>query len=130
MNPVTGRFMSRDPEGGKAKDPASLHKYLYAGGDPVNAMDPTGRSLFDTTTLSFKILTAAVGVAFVGASIVEVLDCIGEAVASALPQSTPSVGPAPSGPCELHHDEWPPLPEGPPLGPPRWPGVGDTGESN
>ena len=43
-NPITGRrFMSRDPEEGKRGDPKSLHKYLYAGGDPVNAKDPTGR---------------------------------------------------------------------------------------
>ena len=41
-NPGTGRFLLRDPENGKAVDPASLHKYLYAGGDPVNAIDPTG----------------------------------------------------------------------------------------
>jgi RHS repeat-associated protein len=43
-NPNTGRFMSRDPEAGHIKDPASLHKYLYAGGDPVNLIDPTGRN--------------------------------------------------------------------------------------
>jgi RHS repeat-associated protein len=42
-NPATGRFMSRDPEDGKPINPKTLHKYLYAGGDPVNAMDPTGR---------------------------------------------------------------------------------------
>jgi RHS repeat-associated protein len=42
-NPATGRFMSRDPLDGNAIDPASLHKYLYADGDPVNAIDPSGR---------------------------------------------------------------------------------------
>jgi RHS repeat-associated protein len=42
-NPVSGRFMSRDPEEGKAKDPKTLHKYLYAGGDPVNGIDRSGR---------------------------------------------------------------------------------------
>jgi len=42
-NPVTGRFMSRDPEDGKIKIPATLHKYLYADGDPVNGFDRTGR---------------------------------------------------------------------------------------
>ncbi|MGD0832397.1 MAG: RHS repeat-associated core domain-containing protein [Terracidiphilus sp.] len=42
-NPATGRFMSRDPEEGEPDDPASLHKYLYANGDPVNLADPTGR---------------------------------------------------------------------------------------
>jgi hypothetical protein len=35
--------MSRDPLDGQATDPASLHKYLYANGDPVNGFDPTGR---------------------------------------------------------------------------------------
>ena len=42
-NPLTGRFMSRDPNKGNRFDPRSLHKYLYAGGDPVNLLDPTGR---------------------------------------------------------------------------------------
>ena len=41
-NPATGRFLSRDPEDGKANEPASLHKYLYANGDPVNGIDPNG----------------------------------------------------------------------------------------
>jgi RHS repeat-associated protein len=36
-----GRFMSRDPEGGKPTDPRTLHKYLYVGGDPVDLFDPT-----------------------------------------------------------------------------------------
>ena len=43
-NPATGRFLSKDPEDGKSGDPKTLHKYLYAGGDPVNAWDPTGRA--------------------------------------------------------------------------------------
>jgi RHS repeat-associated protein len=42
-NPATGRFLSRDPLDGNAIDPASLHKYLYANGDPVNRIDPSGR---------------------------------------------------------------------------------------
>jgi RHS repeat-associated protein len=44
MNPVTGRFVSRDPEDGITTDPKTLHKYLYANGDPVNGSDPTGRA--------------------------------------------------------------------------------------
>jgi len=44
MNPVTGRFMSRDPEDGDPTDPATLQKYLYANGDPTNRMDPSGRT--------------------------------------------------------------------------------------
>ncbi len=41
-NPNTGRFLSRDPEDGNPTDPKTLHKYLYAGGDPVNRIDPRG----------------------------------------------------------------------------------------
>lgn len=39
--------MSRDPEGGNLSITATLHKYLYAGTDPVNYVDPRGRELFD-----------------------------------------------------------------------------------
>ena len=42
-DPITGRFLSRDPQDGKPIDPKTLHKYLYATGDPVNKLDPTGR---------------------------------------------------------------------------------------
>jgi RHS repeat-associated protein len=46
-NPATGRFLSRDPEDGLPTDPASLHKYLYANGDPVNKIDPRGHGALD-----------------------------------------------------------------------------------
>lgn len=56
-NPTTGRFMSRDPEDGKPIDPTSLHKYLYAGGDPVNGLDPSGRaSILETGAIDFDIV--------------------------------------------------------------------------
>ena len=44
MNPITGRFMSRDPEDGMPTDPKTMHKYAYANGDPVDEADPSGRS--------------------------------------------------------------------------------------
>jgi len=46
-NPLTGRFLSRDPEEGTPHIPATLHKYLYANGDPVNHIDPRGRASFE-----------------------------------------------------------------------------------
>ena len=43
-SPLTGRFLTRDPDAGQIKAPATLHKYLYAAADPVNRIDPTGRN--------------------------------------------------------------------------------------
>jgi RHS repeat-associated protein len=60
-NSLTGRFLSRDPLGGKAVDPKTLHKYLYADGDPVNSMDPTGRGVTLETVLLNAQLIAVVG---------------------------------------------------------------------
>jgi RHS repeat-associated protein len=42
-NPLTGRFITRDPAAGSIKDVRTFHKYLYSSGDPVNRIDPTGR---------------------------------------------------------------------------------------
>jgi RHS repeat-associated protein len=55
-NPATGRFLSRDPEDGVSTDPATLHKYVYAGGDPVNSKDPTGHDAI----AEYGIMTAAI----------------------------------------------------------------------
>jgi len=47
--PLTARFMGRDPDDHGPLSPNEMHKYLYASGDPVNAMDPTGRGdLFES----------------------------------------------------------------------------------
>jgi RHS repeat-associated protein len=43
-NPTTGRFMSRDPEDGHISIPVTLHKYLYASGNPVNRLDRSGKA--------------------------------------------------------------------------------------
>jgi RHS repeat-associated protein len=39
----TGRLNRADDFGGDMQDPQSLHKYLYAHGDPIAGIDPTGR---------------------------------------------------------------------------------------
>ncbi len=39
LNPDTGRFWTMDSYGGYAGDPVSLHKYLYANGNPVTGSD-------------------------------------------------------------------------------------------
>jgi RHS repeat-associated protein len=48
-NQLTGRFVSRDAENGIPTDPKTLHKYVYADGDPVNWADPTGRTAATAT---------------------------------------------------------------------------------
>jgi RHS repeat-associated protein len=55
-NPSTGRFMSRDPEDHSLRNPNALHRYLYANGEPVNRIDPSGRS----ATLQFVFTTAEI----------------------------------------------------------------------
>jgi RHS repeat-associated protein len=84
-NPATGRFMSRDPEAGKAADPKTLHKYLYAGGDPVNRTDPSGR-IFENALIDDKILpalTEAVG-KLLEREVVKIFMCIDAALGFAL----------------------------------------------
>jgi RHS repeat-associated protein len=60
-NPATGRFTSRDPYEPKIQgpdrtpiDPRELHKYLYTGGDPINWIDPRGRSIGESADLDLK----------------------------------------------------------------------------
>lgn len=54
LNPNSGRFMSRDSYAGNVFDPASLHKYTYAGNDPVNHSDPSGQ--FELTLGSLVVI--------------------------------------------------------------------------
>jgi RHS repeat-associated protein len=42
-NQGTGRFETMDHELGRIFSPSTLHKYLYAAGNPVNRVDPTGK---------------------------------------------------------------------------------------
>jgi RHS repeat-associated protein len=43
FNPLTGRFLTRDPAPREPTDPKTLHRYLYGDADPINAIDPSGR---------------------------------------------------------------------------------------
>lgn len=47
LNTKTGRFLTMDTYEGDPESPISLHKYLYAGLDPVNQNDPSGNQLGD-----------------------------------------------------------------------------------
>ena len=59
-NPATGRFLSRDTEDGFIDQPATLHKYLYANGDPVNWIDPTGRASSMSYALPLGIISVPI----------------------------------------------------------------------
>ena len=45
LQPHHGPVHVQGPGRRKPFDPKTLHKYLYAGGDPVNLKDPTGKDL-------------------------------------------------------------------------------------
>ena len=81
-NPNTGRFMSRDPENGHIKDPASLHKYLYADGDPVNGIDPMGRGvMIERALLIASLLAVQAGNTLAPyANVIGALYCLGDKV--------------------------------------------------
>jgi RHS repeat-associated protein len=42
-NPLTGRFLTRDPADAVPPIPQTIQKYSYADADPVGKLDPTGR---------------------------------------------------------------------------------------
>jgi RHS repeat-associated protein len=73
FNPLSSRFLTRDSDPGRTAEPKSLHKYLYAYGDPVSNSDPSGHGMIDQIIL--------VGV--VVAPTVEVVAAVGWAVAKA-----------------------------------------------
>ncbi len=58
-SPGVGRFITRDTYQGSANDPVSLHRYLYANGDPIMMRDPTGLfSLGELNIASFVQATS------------------------------------------------------------------------
>ncbi|MCP4662223.1 MAG: hypothetical protein GY856_43020 [bacterium] len=61
MDPGVGRFASLDRFGGVLSDPISLHKYLYAGNNPANAVDPTGH--FTSVGETLQIIAVQVVIA-------------------------------------------------------------------
>jgi RHS repeat-associated protein len=57
-NPAAGRFTSMDPHPGDTEDPVTLHRFLYAGADPVSNADPNGMFF---SAISAGITTAVQG---------------------------------------------------------------------
>jgi hypothetical protein len=46
-NMLTGRFETMDPFQGRIFYPATLHKYIFTGNNPVNWADPSGRDTLE-----------------------------------------------------------------------------------
>jgi RHS repeat-associated protein len=61
-NPNTGRFTSRDSFEGFLERPLSLNKYSYTEGNPINAIDPSGKITF----LERAIFFVPVGISLFG----------------------------------------------------------------
>jgi RHS repeat-associated protein len=51
-DPGVGRFLTRDTWQGRRGEPITLHKYLYANGNPVVFVDPTGH---DPSLMSLSV---------------------------------------------------------------------------
>ena len=54
FDPRTGRFLSKDPDGGSNKAPESLHPYGFANSNPHLFSDPSGRF----TIIEINVTTA------------------------------------------------------------------------
>ncbi len=44
---TTGRWTQRDPVGGSLQETVKVNPYVYAGDDPVNNVDPSGKDAID-----------------------------------------------------------------------------------
>lgn len=68
MDPTTGMFVSEDPYEGNMSYPLSLHRFLYASGNPIDYCDPTGEFTTLGEALSgvanYAMLATRVSVAF------------------------------------------------------------------
>jgi RHS repeat-associated protein len=54
MDPRVGRFSATDPYPGSIEEALTLHRYVYAGTDPVNKTDPSG--LFFSLSVSLTAI--------------------------------------------------------------------------
>jgi RHS repeat-associated protein len=120
-NPLTGRFLSRDPEDGKVNNPASLHKYLYAYGDPVNRLDSMGREAmveYRVTMICGGSLYCGPTVTMAGLKIATVYAFLAAYIAEFLAEPLTGEGPPGTGPPTDSGEGPPGAPPTPPEQPP------------
>lgn len=61
--PTSGRFTAPDLFPGDARNPQSLHRYVYAANDPVNRIDPSGQFSLTEQVISAGIVSILASVA-------------------------------------------------------------------
>jgi RHS repeat-associated protein len=59
-DPQTGRFLAADTQVPDPMNPKSLHRYAFAGGNPIRNIDPSGHAWYDFLIAAFVILVAIV----------------------------------------------------------------------
>ena len=62
-NPGTGRWTQQDTLDAPL-DPANANRYAYAGDDPINNLDPTGRYLSQCQSQAINLAIGAIGLGF------------------------------------------------------------------
>jgi RHS repeat-associated protein len=63
-DPSLGRWTQQDPVGGSLGDLGSVNRYAYAGDDPVNLVDPSGK---DSTSFALCVVGGILAAAsFIG----------------------------------------------------------------
>ena len=71
LNPASGRFWTMDRFEGFPADPISLHKYLYAHGNPVMGLDPSGEFTMVEIANVAKIVGITTSVAVVSSYVIK-----------------------------------------------------------
>ena len=136
FNPLTGRFLSRDPKKSSLGRPKTLHKYLYASSNPVNRKDASGRMDYEEYILPIvmicggsgycglspgQVIGAATLVGVVGSWIMHIWAEADEKLENALPPELPHVPEDPDPDPNPSPQAPPSSPGGPP--PPPGPGL-------
>jgi RHS repeat-associated protein len=110
-DPNTGRFASVDPFEGFNNQPLTLHDYLYAGVNPVNAIDPSG----EVTVFEYLKIATIATVAFLGRNketIFKIVEFILDAFYLIAQLIDPNIQSPPTGPPEPTNQQNPANPSG------------------
>ncbi len=90
FNPLMGRFLTTDPEKGHPFNPNTLHRYLYAAGDPVNGRDPSGHVvIWGYAITTTRVALVAAGFALVYIEIYKAFHNVNEELHCILPDDHP-----------------------------------------